>query len=177
MYLFGHEKTMAVLESWSGAVLIVGKKNQPVKIEENLPLIPGCRIIAASYSNVTLFLYNGKSITFTGPHSFKIKITKSGIKGENSATSKYIAKYEKRDVYSDQDVSGSMGRLEDEAVPKEVKEKIEDIGKKIPDPLMQALVKGNCFRKYKLKEHAREQFKTHWRLLVTNEGEKKKKEE
>lgn len=157
--IISSEKTIAVVKAFNGSIDIKNA-DQILELRQYLPLFENTEISLSNDATMTIFMYTGKKITLTG--NLAIKITDCGISPIDNETKKSLAQIE--DIYSKKDTLGSRSITKKE-IPDEVTKKIEEIEKNILDPVMQALLKGECYKKYGLKQKASKEFRKHKKLL------------
>lgn len=153
------EKTLAVVKSYSGEVEI-RMAGQPLETRQYLPLTEGAEVEVKADSSVTLFLLNGKKLTFTGGALFRLE--EGVVVPVNSRARAELE--ESRTIYSRKDTLGSRSVTTQE-LPQDLVEKLELVELSIDDEALQALLKGELYREYGFKQLAAREFKLHKKLL------------
>mgnify|MGYP000981251480 CR=1 FL=1 len=154
----------------SGTIKITSPQGKDCTQDIYLPLIPNMIIEVLPKGKIILFFANNKKIKFEEGHKFKIlgTITKYQIPVEplNKITEKYIKYASINQIYTDEEISGTMSYQDniEDITSDIIKQKIENIDKIIKDELLNDLIKGNLYRDNNFEQSAKKEFIKHKKL-------------
>ena len=163
IFFINGETKIAIIRSCKGNIKIIQDKEEIIA-KNYFIFSKTSTVIMGEDSYLTLFFTNGDMITLNRINKFELS-EKEGLKPLIEETKRYIIGINK--VYTKKDTLSSRGNG---TIPKEVEIEINEIEKNVSDPVLKALLKGECYKRNNLPIAAAIEFNEHKKLL---EKEKK----